>query len=178
MSRNRRESLYYNVSIYQHLDSESKPLNTFDVIITISWMPLKRVVMHRIELVTPSGYKRMLVYRKTIASQFNITIQKLTGYIEWKFYHFQYSDKNIKPIAKDGYFTYVNHDLDWIISIVEVEFDYHVGLGICRRTENRPYMTEYKRTRFSGYGPQFCDNKNPENNISKSMLARIFPDYY
>ncbi|QYB17711.1 hypothetical protein PV-S19_0347 [Pacmanvirus S19] len=176
MSRNRRESLYYNISIYQHLDSEARPQNTFDVMIGISWMPLKQVPMHKIDYIPTGGYKRKLVYRKTVSSYFNITIKKLTTYIDWKFYHFQYSDKNVNPIAHEGYFTYINHDLEWIVSVVEVEFDYHVGLGICRRAENRPYMVEYKKTRFAGYGPQFCDIKNPKNNISQSMLARIFPD--
>ena len=157
----------YTAVIYQHMDNSSDRKNIFDVGISISDGPIDPITRHM----------RTIVYRNIIKTKRYVKLAQLTKYMSWKFSHCQYSDvKSIRPMRHNGCFSHINHDLDWIKSIVDVEFDYHIGKLECKLTKNIPYADEYRKSRFSGYGPQFCDIKNPENNISNSMLAKIFPN--
>lgn len=116
------------------------------------------------------------VYEHHVQTTRNTTMRTLSGYMMWKFNHCQKKIGNVKPVRQYGRFTQLIAGLDWIKSVIEVEFDYHVGLKECCKRENAVYLAEYKNTQFSGYGPGFCDPKRPDLNISESNLAKnIFP---
>jgi hypothetical protein len=71
------------------------------------------------------------------------------------------------------YVTTLIAELEWIKSIVEVEFDYHLGERECMLKKNAKYMKEYGATQISGYGPLFYNELIPSNNISHSKLAQL-----
>ena len=99
----------------------------------------------------------------------------LSAYMKWKFNHFQRS-LDATSVRSYGLFKRVYADIEWIKSVINVEFDYHVGNRNCLKEENLPYMVEYRKTQFAGYGPKFCDIARPDLNISESNLAKnIFP---
>lgn len=153
---------YYSVVIYKRKGKN----RVYDVELTFS---------ESYYIVPPAGRGREIAHILNIATDKFVYFATLTCYMKWKFQHCQYSDdRNDKPVAKKNKFTHIHNDIDWIKSIINVETDYHLGEAKCMKPENSAYTKEYLATQFSGYGSQFCDVKEPQNNISNSRLAKMF----
>ena len=73
---------------------------------------------------------------------------------------------------KTTYQCSVIANLEWLISVVETELDYHLGKRICTKKFNAHYLEEYKSSQITGFGEKFYDRDNP---VSKSILAKLYP---
>lgn len=115
------------------------------------------------------------LYQLNLSSTKNVKIKTLTSYMKWKLPSKQKTANGVKSTIKadDNSCTFTNllGDLPWILSILDVEFDYHVGEQNCLKRENVIYLTEYKKSKLSGYGPGFCSH-DPKLNISESRLVK------
>ena len=109
---------------------------------------------------------RKLVWSREDTSSVNMNLRQFTYYMLWKFGG---TGAKLETHKNMYVFKEIANDLDWIVSIVEVEIDYHIGNKTCLQPENKEKLREYSRSRLSGYGEKFCD----ENCISQSRLARI-----
>ncbi len=138
--------------------------------------PACPVYMVELKISNEPNMSLCAIYEHHVQTTRATTMKILSGYMMWKFNHCQKKIGNVKPVRQYGRFTQVVANLDWIKSVIEVEFDYHVGLKECCKRENAAYLAEYKKTQFAGYGPGFCDRERPDLNISESNLAKnIFP---
>ena len=137
--------------------SLSEPILNYILIISTSKQKLK------IEQV---GYKE--VYAKTFESRRRLGVSTLCEYLFKKISHC----KTAEYRTKLTYQCHVTVNLEWLISVVETEMDYHIGKRMCGKKINEMYMTEYTSTQISGFGPKFYD---PDKMVSKSILAQIYP---
>jgi hypothetical protein len=112
------------------------------------------------------GPDRKLVYSCSKTSTVIAGLKQLTYYMHWKFGG---TGARLETCNNTHSFKEVANDLEWIVSIVKVELDYHIGDKKCLLPKNKEKLREYSRSRLSGYGKKFCD----ENRISQSRLARI-----
>lgn len=139
-----RQQKEYKAVIYQHLDANGVPLPIYDVEISIGVGK------------NPAGANRKIVHEHITRSSKNVIISKLTSYMHWKFRHCQRSsDPRVTPIRSNGVFTYLNNSLEWIRSVIEVEFDFHVGAQNCLRVINRTHLKQYRKNQFECYAPTF-----------------------
>jgi hypothetical protein len=74
-------------------------------------------------------------------------------------------------------FTHLVVDLEWLKSVVEVEFDYHVGDRLCRLPNNKLYLEDYISSLFNGYGPMFYD-ENTRYDVRYESFRRLFEEEY
>lgn len=123
--------------------------------------------------IIPSKY-RCCVYRLTKETKRVKKLLELSQYFNYKFYHcMEKSEMKVylKPTrATILRYIGVRNQLDWIKSIVDVEFDYHFGRRECLKKENKVYLKEYKASKYTGYGPMFCDN----NKLTESRLLKFY----
>lgn len=117
-----------------------------------------------------SKINRKLVYSYTKTSEIAMNLKHLTYYMQWKFGGTGARIETYNNTYNNTYsFIGIANDLDWVVSIIEVELDYHIGDKKCLLPKNKEKLGEYSRSRLSGYGKKFCD----ENRISQSRLAWI-----
>ncbi len=98
-----------------------------------------------------------IVYERKISCQIDKKLSKFTTYMECKFSH------RLSPFSKESdiktenfvKFTSVVGSLEWIKSIIDVEIDYHIGVGECLRKENKKYLDYYLANPTAGYGPDY-----------------------
>ena len=96
---------------------------------------------------------RKLVHEIIVRSSREASVSKLTRYLNWKFRPYQRSgDCRIIPVRSGGSITHVKNNLEWIKSILEVDFDYHVGSANCLRSEHKMQMRKYRKSQCDGYG--------------------------
>lgn len=154
----------YLAVIYEQI-LQSKPTGIFDVHVYVGRTSPPR-----------SDKYHKLVYKKIYRSWYNVDIKTLTVSLRWKLAHCQRrGQRHSKNI-----FTGVHNDLQWIRSVLNFELEFRtrcVGSKYTLRNHQR-YMDEYFNCQFAGYGPHYCDNRDPSNNISNSMLARLFPSKF
>lgn len=62
-------------------------------------------------------------------------------------------------------------NIEWLISVIETEIDYHLGKKNCTKKCNEKYMNEYIATQLSGFGEKFYHSSD---NISNSIVAKIY----
>ncbi len=122
----------------------------------------------------PGKFSSCVVYEYHISTTRVCNLKQLSKYMMWKFQHCQHDVDGVKPIRRYGMFTHLHADIDWIKSVIGVEFDYHVGKRECLKQENAVYLIEYRKTAFAGYGPAYCDVNRPDLNISESKLACVY----
>jgi hypothetical protein len=95
---------------------------------------------------------RKLVHEIVVQSARDVSMNKLTRYLHWKFRSCQRSDDcGVIPVRSGGTITHVRNNLEWIKSILEVEFDYHVGSANCSRAENKVRLHKYRKSQCAGY---------------------------
>lgn len=119
----------------------------------------------------PEGrYSRNIIKTIKMTSEKFVMVDDLTQYIRWKF-----STCSVKTCreSKRWLFIRVAADINWLINIIETEFDYHVGKGDCKK--NKEYFSEYCKSPYAGYGAKYYDKDNP---ISESRLHKIMHQFF
>lgn len=100
--------------------------------------------------------KRRRVYTLVVKSRKYVDLTKVTRYMIWKFPHHQLNTTEYLITSTECYFPMINRGLHWIISIIDVELDYHIGRQICMRAENKQHLRKYMQSiRNSYHGPQY-----------------------
>lgn len=135
------------------ISSQSEPVNTYTVRI------LRTEVSENL-----SKYCHTI----TKVTSRRVGLNTICDYIVKKFSHClerQFAAKNVRGFV-------LRANLEWIISVIETEFDYHVGKRLCAKKRNVKYMEEYKSTQLSGFGEKFY---HPTDKISNSMVAKLYP---
>jgi hypothetical protein len=127
---------YYSAFIYKSLDDP----RSFDIEVSIN----NRKIL-------PNS-KKDLLYAIYSCSARKVSMGKITAYMHWKFPHCQSKNGKIIPCRNNGIFTSVSNSLEWIVSIVETEFDFHVGRNHCSRPEYNSMMKEYTSSQYNGFG--------------------------
>lgn len=106
--------------------------------------------------VTPIPDKfRKLVAEKRISTHKSITLSTVTQYMYWKFPVKQTNiirptvygaNVMVRSCRQKGEFTQIAAQLEWITSIIRIEFDYHIG-------ENQyvKVMEDYRRIAEVGF---------------------------
>lgn len=112
-----------------------------------------------------------IVYKKITESKRKIKITTLCEYLFQKIAHCK-SSENKELTNKTTYQCTVTANLEWLISVIETEMDYHLGKRICAKKSNAHYMDEYKSTQITGFGAKFYDRDCP---VSKSIIAQLYP---
>jgi hypothetical protein len=135
------------------ISSQSDP--TFDLVLTVT----KENSQKNCE--TP-------LYEKEIHSKRKIKLSNLLQYLLAKCQHC--TKKVVR--TREKYVIMLTCNIEWLISVVECEFDYHLGKKECAKKRNEKYMKEYVATQLSGFGEKFYD---PVNNISNSRMSAIYP---
>jgi hypothetical protein len=69
------------------------------------------------------------------------------------------------------YQAHLTCNIEWLISVIDTEIDYHLGKKNCTKKYNEKYMNEYIATQLSGFGEKFY---HPTDNISNSIIAKIY----
>lgn len=107
-------------------------------------------------------------FRKEVSSKRNIKLSTLCEYLNSKIAHCKLSEYVQRGIFR----AELSCNFEWLVSIIETEFDYHLGKKICTKKVNEKYMNEYTATQLSGFGERFYDISN---NISLSSIAKLYP---
>lgn len=161
----RSDKLNYICIIYEHIDDNMPTSIKFSLHKVYDVKLYITATEPNMEKYNEPGLK--IVYTTIVKSARKVSMGRITKYLHWKFAHCQRQG----CVRSDNTFTLIDNDLDWIRSVIDVELDYHVGIKECLLKRNEAYLSEYRKTCLSGYGPQFCD-PNPLNNISNSRLVR------
>jgi len=93
---------------------------------------------------------RKLVVRRVVKTATVVSLRELTHYLVWKF-----KKSQIAPfISSPGEFTNIRDDIMWIRSIIDVEFDFHIGKKNCMKDDpqTKKRLEIYTRIRRAGYG--------------------------
>ena len=98
---------------------------------------------------------REIIYSERIISDRRPDNTQMNKYMKWKIGHCQINIDGLPARAHRGLFTNVKNDLAWILSVLKVEVDFHLGAQECMRAENRQYIKAYQNKSESGYGPEF-----------------------
>ncbi len=139
-----QHTYYYTASVYR-LNADY--LESYDVHIDTSFSPMPQ----------QDSVRRTCVYELITVVHTPIELSRLTSYMEWKFPVFQVPTRK-SPVSRGGggvIFRRVHSNVAWIKSIIEVEFDYHLGQRLCKRPENSRYLKAYCASAEAGYGPDF-----------------------
>src|ERR1700744_541777 len=140
----RNSAYYYTIYIFEWVIN-NEHIDTYDVELYLSTEPF--TFSHPIN-------NRHHVNTLVIKSHKYIEINQLTKYMKWKFSSYQLSPE-CHASAYEGYFPMINHRLNWIISIIDVEVDFHIGRRTCMRGANKKHLKEYMRSIRNGYhGPK------------------------
>ncbi len=138
----------YTAHIYRHVGTT----NTYDVeVFTTETVPT---------LTNPSGCSRSCVYTLTVPSMQTVSLKTLTRYFYWKFSTCQIGD----CIRTSCIFTNIVNSLAWITSIVDVEFDFHVGEKLCTHPDNAKYLDIYTKSPHTGYKLSRADCGTTDDN--------------
>lgn len=136
------QSHHYTGIIYERLNASGAGLSVFDV----------EIHVEKFKVSPQSNNKRKCVYYIHVILATHVNVNKITRYMHWKFPHCQKSSGGDRPMRSRGVFTCLNNSLEWIKSIVDVEFDYHLGAQICMLKVNSEHMKKYRGSEFAGYG--------------------------
>ena len=113
------------------------------------------VVVVRAKTAPVADKYRTLVATERVVALSSVTMSVMTQYMQWKFATSQVNirrptayglDVTIKSSRTNGEFTQIKADLDWILSILHIEFDYHAG-----KKSYMDQMDEYKRVANVGF---------------------------
>ena len=167
-------------TIARPISSQTEPIYDMKLLISSRW--------HECTESCKNTSSKQLYY-KLVYSKRKIKLKILTEYLCEKITHCR---KTIKPdtfiscdcICNRGggqksypekkqfmYNVYIKCNLEWLISVIETEIDYHLGKKTCTKKCNEMYMREYVATQLSGFGEKFY---HPENNISNSIIAGLY----
>lgn len=128
----------YTCTVFEH----TKTPGVYDVEIVIDKRPSSETRI------------RKIVYKVQVSVSKMVSMPQLAQYMRWKFKHCQdIKDARIVNLRKKGLFICVKNDLNWIKSIIDAEFDYHVGNQITAQIENIDIVKEYQKNEFTGFGP-------------------------
>lgn len=113
-----------------------------------------------------------LIFFKRVETKKNVKLRIICGYLRNKIEHclineHYYIRGRLQLIKFD-----LRCNIEWLKSVIETEFDYHLGKKLCTKKINEKYMREYMATQLSGYGDRFYDSSN---NISMSKIASMYP---
>ncbi len=152
---------------FERLDNTAKNgqmLSIFDVEVYLSSKKVK----------SKDTDERSCVYRLSMrnARRPYVTLERLTNYMAKKFSNYQLpaQHENSKSCIK---YTYIINELEWIKSIINVEFDFHLGDKVCMRPENSHYLQDYCSSSMSGYGEPFY-TQNTVGDIDNVSFMRLF----
>lgn len=104
------------------------------------------------KLILLESKERNQIYVISIQSEKQISMLELSQYMRWKFRKYQVSVGNKLPICTFDTFTQIKHNIEWIRSILDVEFDYHIGDRTCLLEKNKKALSNYVRKVSAGYG--------------------------
>ena len=99
------------------------------------------------------------VWSITNISKKQVRLGELTAYMKMKFIPKQQTpslsatSNNKNTIMFNDIFC----SLGWLKSIIETEFDYHVGKGTCKQPTNARKMHNYLKNNYNGYGTMYTD---------------------
>lgn len=145
-------------TIHRPISSQTEPTSAFKLIIVFSPN-------------VPADVFSNVVYQQEVKSNRRPSFKKFAHYLNKKISHCKAHD-TFK--ANGGVLTYsvtLTCNLEWLISVIETEIDYHIGKKRCTRKYNSEYMREYEATQLSGFGEKFYD---AHNNISDSIIGRVY----
>lgn len=130
------------------------------------------IVLRNPDVEPKPGATRECVYGLIITSHKNIIISQLVKYMEAKFKNVQRKASAASRIrGNTAKFMCIAASLEWIKSIIQVEFDYHVGERQCRH--NKEYLDDYISSRFNGYGPTFYQ-ENIRADVNPALFEKLF----
>lgn len=98
------------------------------------------------------GIAREHVFTYRVKSTRQVPIRKLCEYMRWKFGAYD-NNANVDS-GKYGIFTNIRAHRLWILSIIRVEFDYHVGARECLNGRNAAELKHYCTYRTSSFDYQ------------------------
>jgi hypothetical protein len=120
----------------------------------------------RATAVTPSAH--VVLYKLVKETNRRVNLDVICDVIGKKFRHCLQSKSNSKGLR--GFVVRAN--IEWIKSVLETEFDYHLGKRQCTKKKNAAYLAEYKATQLSGFGERFY---RPDWKISDSIISKLYP---
>lgn len=154
-------------SIVENNDGVTNIVKTTILPISSQTEPVYKLTLH-ISTCNKSKIYGKSHYRKEMSSKRNLKISTICEYLNSKIEHCKLSERK----NKDTLSVELSCNFEWLVSVVETEFDYHIGNRNCTKKENEKYMNEYTATQLSGFGERFYDAKN---NISLSSIAKLYP---
>lgn len=139
----KRKPHRYSVYVYERDDADGKPTGVYDVEVFIGGVKP-----------TTSAYPRRCIHTNCVLCSKQVTLRVLTQYMRVKLTTVDPSVAAVTTIAIGpnavGYMG-IQRPAEWIVSVVDVEFDYHVGAGECLLPHNKEKLTEYLRSVSNGY---------------------------
>jgi len=133
--------MYYTASVYKNPSAENLISGiSYNIIVTIT--SKEQIIDEN----APSPYGEY-VFSLCVQSKRRVRKEDLCYYLDWKFLGI-HSRKNNKT---SGIYIGIWHDIEWIKSILDVEFDYHIGKKKCKKGGNLQKLEEYKKSRYSGF---------------------------
>ncbi len=106
-----------------------------------------------------STAERNIVFARFNVSDRNVSIHDISKYMVWKFKHCQSRKGRQPPICSTGLFANLQCNLEWLVSVINVEFDHHIYQTVNVHSRE---MSEYKASEYNGptmCKPAQCDNK-------------------
>jgi hypothetical protein len=148
---------------------EARPTQTPHAVISSQTEPVAkyRICVEYLEGCVESADPQY-VYRLCMPAKRRVKLNTLCDYLLKKLDHC--TEKRFRRDVT--YYITVRANLQWLISVLEVEFDYHLGKKKCTKKCNEKYMIEYMATQLSGFGDLFY---HPTDNISNSIIAKLYP---
>jgi hypothetical protein len=157
-------------TVARPISSQSEPVSFFTLTITIK---------HRKNIANDKETDKMIrqintknvLWRKNVFNKRIVKLKIICEYLACKIEHCTISEANKRIGSLTTYTVKLSCNLEWLISVIETELDYHVGKKLCTKKINEKYMQEYMATQLSGFGEKFYHS---DDNISKSLIAQVY----